>query len=222
MMIHCMFPLLFETRDLNNGLDTHSEEHRKRVAKSGRRCAFFEMLEGSSKPQPTRPTKSLPRSASQSLSKKKSADSKPIVDDEVSSDDMSELTAVTTAKSKRTTRASSVPTKTPGSRKSTRSAATSRSKAPVTPETDEDAEASGSEVGKRVSKSKKKGAKKMQTPIAIPNRAQDEDEDKYEGSDTEYSDNEGVSDAPLHYIRPLMSRTGCQQESRQEEELFHT
>ena len=167
MMIHCMFPLLFDTSDLNNGLDTHSEEHRKRVAKSGRRCAFFEMLEGSSKPQPTRPTKSLSRFASQSLSKKKSADSTPIVDDEVSSDDMSELTAVTTAKSKRTTRASSVPTKTPGSRKSTRSAATSRSKAPVTPETDEDAEASGSEVGKRVSKSKKKGAKKAKDPIEV-------------------------------------------------------
>ena len=68
---------------------------------------------------------------------------------------------------------------------------------------------SGRWVSLMLKRPKKKGAKKMQTPIAIPNRAQDEDEDKYEGSDTEYSDNESVSDAPLHYIRPLMSRTGC-------------
>ncbi|KAI0090578.1 hypothetical protein BDY19DRAFT_1068262 [Irpex rosettiformis] len=148
--------------------DDPLEEHRKRVAKSGRRCAFFEMLEGSSKPsQPTRATKSISRSTSQSLSKEKSVEVVQAVDDEPSSDDVSELTILTTAKSKRTTRSSSVPMKTPGSRKSTRSAGTSRTKGTAAEETEEEIEASGSEIGKRVSKSKKKGTKKAKEAIEV-------------------------------------------------------
>lgn len=125
------------------------------------------MLEGSSKTaQPPRATKSMSRSTSQSLSKKKSEAVITTPEEEPSSDDMSELTVLTTAKSKRTTRSSSVPAKTPGSRKSTRSgAASSRSKGTTTSEIDEDAEGSGSEVGKRVSKSKKKGTKKAKEVI---------------------------------------------------------
>jgi hypothetical protein len=139
----------------------YREEHRKRVSKSGRRCAFFEMLEGPSKPtQPVRTSKPAlrpkSRATSQSL-KKLVNENEDIADDALSSDELSELTVMTTATSKRTTRASSVPTKTPASRKSTRSTGTSgHRKATGASEIEDGPDAGGTEVGKRVSKSKKK------------------------------------------------------------------
>ncbi|KAI0685457.1 hypothetical protein BC835DRAFT_1383935 [Cytidiella melzeri] len=131
--------------------DDPLEEHRKRVSKSGKRCAFFEMLEGSSRQvQPSRANKASSRYAH----------------DDPSSDELSELTILTTAKTKRTTRASSVPAKTPASRRSARSTGTSgRMKATNASETEEDMEPSGSDTGKRVSKSKKKGVKKANDKI---------------------------------------------------------
>lgn len=172
-------------------LYSRSEEHRKRVMKSGKRCAFFEMLEGSSNPAPApRAGKSNSRSTSQSVPKKKVVVEDDTAQDDPSSDELSELTVLTTAKSKRTTRASSVPSKTPGSRKSARSTGTSgRGKGTAASEVEEDPEASGSEIGKRVSKSKKKSVKKLKEKIEVI-----EEED--EANDIEVVEEEPVVQKP--------------------------
>lgn len=90
---------------------------------------------------------------------------KPVPEiEEISSDDDDE--PVTTTRSKVSQakpgtlgRASSVPTKTPGSRKSARSTATT-TRSRTTAGSEDDAEASGSDAGKRVSKTKRKAAVK--------------------------------------------------------------
>ncbi|KAI0338368.1 hypothetical protein BDW22DRAFT_1432610 [Trametopsis cervina] len=156
--------------------DDPLEEHRKRVGRSGRRCAFFEMLDGSSKPaQTSRATKPPSRSLSQSTSRKKVAEIEEEIPEELSSDEHSMQAATATSKSRRTTRSSSVPSKTPASRKSTRTAGTSgRTKGTGASETDDDAEASGSDAGKRVSKSKKKGTKKAKEKIEVIEEVEEE------------------------------------------------
>lgn len=165
--------------------DDPLEEHHKREEKARTQCPFF--MTSAPQPQHTKPagrppgrSQSKPPSANTSRlkKKKKAQDSQPEESpSSLSSDEDTSApaappnsrTRASTSKQSSSTRASGVTTKTPASRKSTRSASVSRhtatsQDAPAS-ETEDDVEASGCESGKRVSKSKKKATGKVKERI---------------------------------------------------------
>lgn len=167
------------------------EEHRKRVVKSGKACAFFETLDGN-KARGSKPTRS------NSQSKKKPVYEEPPDDDD------EDIYDEPKPKPKRSTssRATSVPAKTPGSRKSSRSDASGKasgtrggSVAPAASETEEEVEASGSETGKRVSKSKRKGTTKARERI----ESIQEEEESEEGE-------RAATTAPETDVQPVVQK----------------
>ncbi|OCH93314.1 hypothetical protein OBBRIDRAFT_832707 [Obba rivulosa] len=163
--------------------DDPMDEHLKRESKSGTPCPFFQSPNrqalGKSTSKPPSKTASKPPSRSNSQSK-----TKPEIDEGGASGSDDELAArrrsrarPSKAPSREGSRASSATSKTPASRRSTRTGTTGKTPTShhTTGSEQEDTEAgSGSDAGKRVSKSKRKaGGKGKSRPTVIA----EEDED---------------------------------------------
>ncbi|EMD31913.1 hypothetical protein CERSUDRAFT_127086 [Gelatoporia subvermispora B] len=158
--------------------DDPMAEHLKRENKSGTPCPFFQSTQqqslGKSTSKPPSKVSSKPPSRSTSQTK-----SRPTVEEDEVSGSADELATAPRRPSRarpsrapsKEGRASSVASKTPASRRSTRTGTTEKTPASLTTagsEQEETEAGSGSDAGKRVSKSKKKaGSKGRSRPTMI-------------------------------------------------------
>ncbi|EKM56921.1 uncharacterized protein PHACADRAFT_141944 [Phanerochaete carnosa HHB-10118-sp] len=185
--------------------DDPLEEHRKREAKAGQPCPFLASAQPKPVGRPPTRTQTKPSSKQTTASKKKMPTLQQEDEDSpLSSDDP--LTPATTSKSRASTasktRTSSVPAKTPAQslRKSTRSSTATKSSSRGTAGSENEDNASGSEVGKRVSKTKRKGDKEKES-----NRIeviQEEEEGDLGGFDTVMEQEQEPVPAPKKRGRP--------------------
>jgi hypothetical protein len=187
VMTHCTYEAVYAPPKLTR---TYREEHHKREQKSGQPCPFFESQNatqpsrGAGRPSSRSQAKPLSRSTSGSKKKAQPADNEEDVLSPRSSEDELDTFALAKSTSKKSTasRASSAPVKTPASRKSTRSGApkVSVSRGTTGSEVEDEPEASGSEAGRRVSKTKRKGQARAKERIEA---IQEEDEAPNEGAE---------------------------------------